>query len=106
MTEIEKDILKKFKNQLQERMPVLSIILFGSRARGDAEPGSDMDVLVLVEGIDVVTARGIASDCAWEASFGSGVLLSPIVYSRLGWEQSPVKASLLSRSIAEHGIII
>jgi predicted nucleotidyltransferase len=57
MTEIEKDILKKFKNQLQERMPVLSIILFGSRARGDAEPGSDMDVLVLVEGIDVVTAR-------------------------------------------------
>jgi hypothetical protein len=106
MTEIENDILRRFKDLLHKRMQVESVILFGSRARGIAEPDSDMDVLVLVEGMDMVTARNIASDCAWEASFGTGILLSPVVYSRFMWEQGPERVSLLSKSVAEHGIKI
>lgn len=37
-------VLERFKRSLLERdMPLRSIILFGSRARGDAEPDSDYD---------------------------------------------------------------
>jgi predicted nucleotidyltransferase len=30
---------------------LVSVVLFGSRARGDAKPGSDIDVLVVVRGL-------------------------------------------------------
>jgi predicted nucleotidyltransferase len=37
MQTIEKQVLDRFKALLQERLPKHQIIMFGSRARGDAE---------------------------------------------------------------------
>jgi predicted nucleotidyltransferase len=41
MTNVEKTILDKFKTLLAARVSVYKLILFGSRARGDAAPSSD-----------------------------------------------------------------
>jgi predicted nucleotidyltransferase len=40
------DALRATSGELRERFGVLSLKLFGSAARGDAAPGSDIDVLV------------------------------------------------------------
>jgi len=39
--------LKKAVNLMVERLPILLIILFGSRARGDYLPHSDYDLLII-----------------------------------------------------------
>ena len=38
---------------------LVRLVLFGSQARGDAEPGSDIDVLVVLEGL-VMPGKKIA----------------------------------------------
>ena len=47
-------VLRELTERLRERYGdrIKSILLFGSRARGDHDPGSDYDVMVLVEDIE------------------------------------------------------
>ncbi len=49
MDHIEKNILDTFITLMREKISIHRVVLFGSRARGDAEPDSDMDVLVVVD---------------------------------------------------------
>jgi predicted nucleotidyltransferase len=43
------DILAKISSTLKQHAPDAEAILYGSRARGDARPDSDWDVLVLLD---------------------------------------------------------
>jgi hypothetical protein len=44
------DLLTRSKKELQARYGVTGLALFGSRARGDAGDGSDVDILVSFDG--------------------------------------------------------
>ena len=45
----KEDMIKAMRNILNGIDPTVQAILFGSRARGDAEEDSDWDVLVLID---------------------------------------------------------
>ena len=97
---------KSSKKLLAEKISSTRLILFGSRARGDAGPLSDMDIMVIVDGDDAASARRLVSECAWEASFGSGIVLSPVVVSAREWDRGPGRASLLGLAVAREGVAI
>lgn len=72
----------------------MEAILFGSYARGEADPESDIDVMVLVD-----SSRQDISEKTWEISsvaadllLSSGVMVSPIVENRRYFQE---KAGLL-----------
>jgi uncharacterized protein len=44
----EAEILSRIKQTVLEREPTAKIYLYGSRARGDAKPDSDWDLLILL----------------------------------------------------------
>ena len=44
------DLLRAHKAVLAERFGVVELAIFGSMARGDAGPGSDVDILVSFDG--------------------------------------------------------
>jgi len=100
----ERQILGRFKNLLKERLPNHQLILFGSRARGDDEPYSDLDVMVIIDGVVDESDREWVSDCAWEAGYVQGVVIMPVVFSRSQWEQGPERYSLLAQAVKSEGI--
>lgn len=100
------NIANKLKDMLKKKVKLHQVILFGSRARGDAEPDSDMDVLVVLDEEETRELRHIVSDCAWEAGFNDGVVVVPIVVSRKRWENGPERASLLAMAVREEGVPI
>ena len=105
MNATEKHILDTFKSLLLAKVKVHKLVLFGSRARGDADPLSDMDVLVVVETLDSATENAI-SDCAWEAGFEHGIVVVPVAFSRDEWEHGLERHSLLARAVEAEGIAV
>ncbi|MBM4040036.1 MAG: nucleotidyltransferase domain-containing protein [Planctomycetes bacterium] len=104
MNAIEKRILGRFKRLLLRRVALHRLVLFGSRARGDADPDSDMDVLVVVEGAADEATRDYVGDCAWEAGYREGMVIVPVVFSREEWENGPERNSLLAQAVALEGV--
>lgn len=62
----------------------IEAILFGSYARGDADSGSDIDVLLLVDASrqDISNRNWQIGDLAAELLLNYGVVVSPIVENR------------------------
>ena len=104
MNATDKTILDRFKALVLERVQVHGMFLFGSRARGDADPDSDMDVLVIVEGTSNEKIRDYISDCAWEAGFEHGIVVVPVVFTRDEWENGPERHSLLALAVEREGV--
>jgi predicted nucleotidyltransferase len=73
-------------NRLLRRLPVTvgevkgPALVFGSTARGDARPESDVDVLLILERDDLATRRHVF-DLAFDVFLETDVLISPLVVS-------------------------
>ena len=106
MIDKEMLLLKKFKSLLEQHVRLFSLTAFGSRARGDADDDSDMDVLVVMEEPESYSLLQAVSDCAWEAELGSGIVISPVVFSRQRWENSPERDSLLAMAVRQDGVSV
>jgi predicted nucleotidyltransferase len=106
MRHIEKTILEHFKTRLRERLQVQKVILFGSRARGDADPQSDLDVVVVLDDGADAAAREYVSDCAWDAGFAHGIVVVPVVFTRSEWEHGPERQSLFVRAVEAEGVLV
>lgn len=106
MNEIETIILNKFKKLLLDRVKVYKVILFGSRARGDAGPYSDMDVVVILDNSSNERDFDYVSDCAWEAGFEYGIVIVPVIFTIEEWENSPERYSLLAQAVETEGVPI
>lgn len=105
MAKEEKIVLSKFKELLSKRLPTYRVMLFGSRARGDADECSDMDIIVITDGLNKETEDYI-SDCAWEAGIAEGIVVCPISYSTQEWESSLIQQSHFAKSVRRDGATI
>jgi len=103
----EKDlrVLEKFKSLVSQKVKVLEIRVFGSRAREDASPESDLDVLVVVDYLDHSIERYI-SDCAWEAGFPEDVIIMPVAISLDTLKNSPIRESVFIKNVYQEGITV
>lgn len=105
MEHIEKQIIDTFTSLVKKRSEVFRIVLFGSRARGDADPDSDMDVFVLVDAL-TGELEDYISECAWEAGFKHGIVIVPVIFLRNDWENGPERYSLLADAIRSEGVVL
>jgi predicted nucleotidyltransferase len=103
--QIEKNILDAFITLVREKIRIHRVVLFGSRARGDAEPDSDMDVLVIIDEL-TDEKEDYISECAWKAGFEYGIVLVPVVFSVDEWESGPERFSLLAEAIRSEGVYL
>ena len=57
----EQDAIERIRQRLSARFDIESIVLFGSRARGDAKEESDFDVLVVANSdVPFIERQGLA----------------------------------------------
>jgi len=97
-------VLAQFKSMLGERIPLDRMILFGSRARGDAEPLSDADVILVVRRPLSAQEQDHVSDCAWEAGYRDGLVIVPLVFTIEEWDEGLERASLLHKAVDRDGV--
>lgn len=76
------DFVQAAKTKYKENLS--TVIVFGSRARGDAEPDSDVDVVVVLKNIaDYWKLKMEIEDIAYSVTFDKGrvIVLSPALIS-------------------------
>ena len=84
---------------------VSSIIVFGSKARGDATADSDLDLLLVIDEGDWHVKSEIA-DIAYELSIGTDVVPSVKVYTRAEWEELRESESPFREEVTREGLLV
>lgn len=86
------EIVHRIKEAIHHASPTATAILYGSEARGDARPDSDIDVLILLEGDKLSWHdREAVANPLYDIEWATGVPISPMIILRKDWEHRPFK---------------
>jgi uncharacterized protein len=98
----EAEILSRIKQTILEREPSAKIYLYGSRARGDAKPDSDWDLLILLNKEKITDEEEIKiTHPLYDLGFDLGEILSPMVYSYKDWASKSLITSYYENVMTE-----
>jgi predicted nucleotidyltransferase/predicted transcriptional regulator len=103
MAEHDRRTARELRQRLVEIAPVRDLVVFGSRARGDAAPDSDLDVFVELEEVTPELRERI-SEIAWEVGFERDRVITTVVATRDDLEHGAMGASPLVLNIEREGI--
>ncbi len=82
MLKVTDQLIREMTDIIVREVNPRMLILFGSRARGDAQPGSDLDFLVVEDGpFGPGRTREAEMTRLWEIFFDYAVPLDFLVYS-------------------------
>lgn len=105
LTDEERETLAEFLRALREQFDgrVQAVVLFGSRARGEAQAESDMDVVVVMNGADLAASKGVRY-LGVEVWPKHGIYVSTRVWSQAHWRRLEKLQTLLYQNIRRDGI--
>lgn len=103
--------LSRFGEIVSNEWEVDFVLLFGSQARGDAMPESDIDVAVVFSGnsldFDYWTVRTKLSDIAYDILLEIGEIISPLPLWRNQWDDPSLHTNpALVANIHRDGIFL
>jgi predicted nucleotidyltransferase len=102
----EKDALARFTRGIRRALgPRLKEMkLFGSRARGERHDESDVDILILVEGLDFDTRYNVISALSSEVLTETGVPISTLSLKPEVWADWVDRELLITEELARDGV--
>lgn len=101
---IREVIINKILELSRKKYPDAEIYLYGSRARGDAKPMSDWDLLFLLNADNIPFALETKiMDEFYEIELETGEILSPMIYPKAEWnvkyKHTPLYENIKNESI-------
>lgn len=98
--------LRECRDVVQEILPDGQVILFGSRARGDASALSDYNLLILAANdVDSALVQKLR-DAIYDVSLEHDAAPSVFVYSRRLWDSPAWRESPLHSDVEREGVLV
>ena len=103
MTKHENQILNLIRTTIRAHETTAEIILYGSRARGDARRDSDWDVVVLLDKpVLPFNERGNIGYTLWSKGLEQGEEINTFEYTKTEWDNFP--KTLFKHNVQTDGI--
>ncbi len=103
LSRTERESIIETARALKADLPVTRVILFGSKARGDSDIDSDIDLLVLTSCPVTTQLRHDISDKLAEANLQNDVLMSSFASSEQDWADGLIHHMLIHDNVEREG---
>lgn len=98
-------VVRRLMEGLLPDIDVVRVYAYGSQVRGEADPGSDLDLLVELRQVTRSAKRRIL-DRAWELSLEEGYMISVVIVSQEAFEKGPLSLTEYAQNVRREGIEI
>jgi len=106
LNKLEKAVLIRCREAIESIDSYSEVILYGSRARGDAEAESDYNLLILTDGEATLKNEDVIRDKVFPIELETDLLFSLNLTSRKDWDSPLYKAMPLYDNIRKEGVIL
>ncbi len=107
LTDNEREAILTLCSALSSKLSnnLVHLYLFGSRARGDFEPDSDIDLLVVLRRLDA-ESRWLVRATAADYSLLYDVLFNTHLYELTDWQDMATRQDTLWRHVRRDGVLL
>jgi len=106
ISEKEINIVRKILHSTPAEYRPIRAYIYGSRARGDAEDYSDLDILVELDRPVDRTIKNSLRHVAWELSIEHGFVISVAIVAKDDFEHGALAKSGFACNIRKEGVVI
>lgn len=106
LKEVDREAINKFKSTVINRYPDAKLILYGSKARGQDNEFSDIDILVLLDKEITTEIEREIFGIGFEIGLQYNVVFGIVVEQNSFWNSPLGKAMPFHWAVSREGIII
>jgi predicted nucleotidyltransferase len=99
----ERQAVEKLRRIVGARYQLIDFCIFGSKARGDASPDSDIDIMLeLAENTPEIESA--IDDIVFEINLAHDCFISTVIFSKKELDDGPMSESPLYKVIEREGV--
>lgn len=102
----DRELLTRCREIVKGIDPTADLILYGSRARGDAEKDSDYDLLILTNGDAGLTREDEFRRALFPLQLEFDAVLTVFLYNRRTWDSALYRAMPFNQNVRREGILL